>query len=66
VAVRALSRQRVAASQVAALYEESQLSMQKREELSTAIKASSIAYESGGRRPNKKERRDRDRLKRSL
>jgi len=61
-----LSKQRVSATAVGGLYSESEQSRQRREQLSDSIKATSAFGRMDARKPTKKERRERERLKRSM
>ncbi|MEI7347350.1 ribosome-associated heat shock protein Hsp15 [Dickeya chrysanthemi] len=58
VIVRAVSDQRRPALQAQALYEETQQSIEKREQLAQARKLNALSMPHPDRRPDKKERRD--------
>ncbi|TYL42766.1 ribosome-associated heat shock protein Hsp15 [Dickeya sp. ws52] len=58
VIVRAVSDQRRPAVQAQALYEETQQSIEKREQLTQARKLNALSMPHPDRRPDKKERRD--------
>ncbi|ATO35089.1 Heat shock protein 15 [Dickeya dianthicola] len=58
VIVRTLSVQRRPAAQAQALYEETQQSIEKREQLAQARKLNTLSMPHPDRRPDKKERRD--------
>ncbi|ACT05141.1 RNA-binding S4 domain protein [Dickeya chrysanthemi Ech1591] len=58
VIVRAVSDQRRPAVQAQALYEETQQSIEKREQLAQARKLNALSMPHPDRRPDKKERRD--------
>ncbi len=64
--VTGFSAQRVPASRLGELYLETEDSRHQRETLAQSIKATTITDDYRGAKPTKKERRARDRLKRSL
>jgi ribosome-associated heat shock protein Hsp15 len=64
--VTGVSAQRVSASRLGELYLETEDSVDRREALAQSIKATTITDDYRGTKPTKKQRRDRDRLKRSL
>ena len=63
VAVRALSGRRGQASEAAGLYQETEASRTRREELSIQLKSLHAAFGPDKGRPSKKDRRDIQRLK---
>lgn len=64
--VTGIAAQRASASRVGALYLESDQGRAQREALSLSIKASAIIEDRAGGKLTKKERRERDKLKRSI
>ncbi len=64
--VTGIAKQRVPASETANLYQESEDSKQKREELAQSIKASAIIDDRHGGKLSKRDRRERDKIKRSF
>jgi zinc protease len=66
VTVRALSERRGPAKVAATLYEEDQMAKRAREARALQLRAMPTAFFDGKGRPTKKQRRDIDRLKRSL
>ena len=66
VAVLGFANQRQSAPKASKLYEESNESIAKREDLAAQIKASRVVEERRHGKLNKKERRDREKFKRGL
>jgi ribosome-associated heat shock protein Hsp15 len=64
ITVTGIAKQRVPASETDKLYLELEDSRQKREELSRSIKASAIVDDRYGGKLSKKDRRERDKMKR--
>ena len=64
VTVLGVANQRLAAAKASALYDESTESISRREELATKIKASRVVEDRRFGKLSKKERRDREKLKR--
>ncbi len=66
LSVTGITQQRVPASRVSTLYLESEDSVIRREELSQSIKASAIVEDRRAGKITKKQRRERERVKRSM
>ncbi len=64
--VTGVSAQRVPAGRLGELYLETEDSRHQRETLARSIKATTITHDYRGKKPTKKERRERDRLRRSF